>query len=866
MLKEKCCMENIKLKGGEMYISKNSTDTYRVYGGAVLVYIVHLIENEAVRRTFIYEANIGEVLPSFNYVEEMEDMHLAFAFVALEKAELEIIANGASEDLQEKFAKKAKIICFDEEGFEQGLAEQYNMNIVKEDAFIHTTKIEQKQAYENSLNVIYNLFHKKHKVSGRTDSNNLMYDAVAFLCRSEHIDIVPIEKVKAGGKKDISVNDIASLSHFMCRSVTLPEDWYKLDLGALIVYETNEDNKSKKPYACVPKSPTKYWLYDPDPKNGGKRVLKKADAIKMSPNADMIYRPFKEESLGLKEIVKFALQSIKFYDVALVLLLTFIGSVIGLLLPVLNQKLYDDLIPIGAANALMQICFVILACEVGNIAFSIVNELSSFRMESRIIYDVQSATYNRLFNLPESFLREYDSADLGQRALSVSSFVSSVLGILFGTVLSGIFSFVYLFRMFGYSRQLTSASVIMMVIYAVVIVFMSLKVAKYSKETMEIDAMANSKMYQFVKGIAKIRIAGVEDRALYEYLKLYTKECGINMKSGLVHIAANTFGFVSNCVFTLIMYYMMIHNGLNISMGSFIAFSSAFGLFSAAMMEVVYSFLDIFYLKPLYERIKPILETKPEFDNSAELPGDLSGDIELSNVTFSYSAEDKPVLNDLSLHIKENEYVGIVGSSGCGKSTLFKLLLGFERPQKGKVYYDGKDIENIDKRELRKKMGVVLQDGRLISGSIYENITITAPNTSIERVNEVLEDVGLMEDVYDSRKMPMGVNTLVDENSSTISGGQRQRILIARAIVGKPKILLFDEATSALDNNTQAEVCRTLKKLDSTKIVIAHRLSTVKDCDRIIVMDGGNIVEEGNYEELMAQKGRFFEMASRQIA
>ena len=285
----------------------------------------------------------------------------------------------------------------------------------------------------------------------------------------------------------------------------------------------------------------------------------------------------------------------------------------------------------------------------------------------------------------------------------------------------------------------------------------------------------------------------------------------------------------------------MIHSQVDLTIGAFMGFMTAFGSFSGAMMQVVSSFLDVNSVIPAYKRCKPILDALPECEEDTILPGTLSGNIEVSNITFGYDVEAEPVLNDLSFQIGEGEYIGIVGASGCGKSTLLKLLLGFEKPQQGKIFYDGKDIDSMDKRELRKKFGVVLQDGNLISGSIYENIIITSPSSSMKRVEQVIEEVGLKKDLED---MPMGLHTVLSENSGTISGGQQQRILIARAIVGKPRILFFDEATSALDNVTQSMVCESLGKLNATRIVIAHRLSTVIDCDRIFVMDKGKIVEQ----------------------
>lgn len=253
----------------------------------------------------------------------------------------------------------------------------------------------------------------------------------------------------------------------------------------------------------------------------------------------------------------------------------------------------------------------------------------------------------------------------------------------------------------------------------------------------------------------------------------------------------------------------------------------------------------------------------PDYEEHEQIPEQLSGNIEMSHVYFSYNKDREPVLRDISFAAKPGEYIGIVGPSGCGKSTLMKMLLGFESPDQGKIYFDGYDITRLNKRELRKKMGVVLQDGKIFAGSIYENITLSSPELGMDRIRETIAAVGLESDIA---MMPMGIHTYLSEGGGTISGGQQQRILIARAILGDPKILLFDEATSALDNVMQEMVCESLEKLQATRIVIAHRLSTIRNCDRILVMDQGQIVEEGSYDQLMEQKGLFYALASRQIS
>ena len=259
--------------------------------------------------------------------------------------------------------------------------------------------------------------------------------------------------------------------------------------------------------------------------------------------------------------------------------------------------------------------------------------------------------------------------------------------------------------------------------------------------------------------------------------------------------------------------------------------------------------------------VQPILETEPELDEDRHVVTRLRGSIELNNVSFHYNDKMPNVLDDLSLKIRPGQYVAIVGKTGCGKSTLMRILLGFEKPQKGVVYYDGKDISYMDLKSLRQKIGVVMQNGKLFQGDIYSNITICAPQLTLDEAWEAAEMVGIAEDI---RRMPMGMNTLISEGQGGISGGQRQRIMIARAIAPKPQILMFDEATSALDNITQKMVSESLNNLKCTRIVIAHRLSTIRHCDRIIVLNEGKIVEDGTYEELLEKKGYFSELVERQ--
>jgi ATP-binding cassette subfamily C protein len=308
--------------------------------------------------------------------------------------------------------------------------------------------------------------------------------------------------------------------------------------------------------------------------------------------------------------------------------------------------------------------------------------------------------------------------------------------------------------------------------------------------------------------------------------------------------------------------YLMAQPGMKpFTTGEFLAFLAAFTQFLTATLLMSSSVVSVLNIVPLYERAQPIFHTLPEVSAAKSTPGDLRGDIEISHVTFRYKPNTPPILRDISVSVQTGRFVAFVGPSGSGKSTLFRLLLGFETPESGAIYYDGQDLAGLDIQEVRRQMGVVLQNGRLVNADIFTNIVGSAPLT-MEDAWEAVRLAGMEPDI---RQMPMGMHTVIGEGGGSLSGGQRQRLMIARAIVGKPRVILFDEATSALDNETQSCVSRSLEKLQATRIVIAHRLSTVMNADCIYVMDKGVVVQSGTFTELMAQGGLFHELAKRQL-
>lgn len=848
-------MEQMQLKGRTIFFTEKKECAYQVVSGNVLVYIVPYENQKSGRRLLLHEAKEGEQIPAL-YIESERLGSWCFGLVALDEAVLEEVVPEHMDDIKEQFCRSAEILWFSAEEFEEQMIEQFNINKVKEEGYLYSVTLEQARTKERGFRIIWDMFQKKSDKFQTARSGNEVYDAVAYLCDYMNIPIADYEKIKESCKRKLTVYDIARISRFSFREVNLEHGWHREQGGPLLAYL----QENHEPIVCIPNHAGGYFAYRASDET--KTVITEAYAQTLEVRAVMCYRPFPMKKMNLKDFIVFGMQAVPKTDFIFMFVLAFLATCISLVIPKIMQILYDYFIPMYEKNGLIQLCMLALACSIGNLSFVMVQNLTVFRSMSVMEYTVQSAVYDRLFHFPVDFFRKYESAELAQRTLGLSSTFKVMANVGMKAVMSAVFSFLSLIQMYTYSKALAVRGFFLVLLVFLIGSVIAYKQLACEEQKMELEGELSSLMFQFLNGIAKIRISGVENRALVEYLRPYAKVQQLNRKKEKMSLGANILLQVSSVLFSVVFYYLIIHQKMDMPVGVFAAFLTAFGTFSGAVLGMVSIFLSVSAVVPAYKRGKVILETLPEYEEDTILCGTITGAIEVNNLSFAYEETSGNVLNNLSFHIKSGEYIGIVGSSGCGKSTLLKLLLGFEKAQQGNIYYDGKGIDSMDKQELRKKFGVVLQEGDLISGSIYDNIVATTANPTMKKVEKVIREVGLEDDI---KQMPMGIHTILSENSTTISGGQKQRILIARAIASNPKILFFDEATSALDNVTQKMVCDTLEKLKATKIVIAHRLSTIMNCDRIFVMDAGEIVEQGTYEQLMEQKGRFYQLAVRQM-
>lgn len=649
---------------------------------------------------------------------------------------------------------------------------------------------------------------------------------------------------------------IARTSRVRTRQVALKGEWYHHDHGPLLAFL----EEGKRPVAIIPVSPRKYTLYDPAA--GAHSAVTSEIADSLAPFAYTFYRPLPDRVLKAWDIFRLALHRCS-GDIWMVLCVATLGAILGLLTPIATGIIISTIIPEASRSELGQIAFILIACALATSMFDITKGVALLRIESKMDTSMQSGVMDRLLSLPVAFFRNFTAGDLSDRVMGINTIRQIISGVTTLAILAGIFSSFNFLLLFYYDWRLAIVACVVAFIGILVTCLISYISVHYQRKLNGIQGKIAGMVLQFIMGISKLRISGTEDRAFALWAREFTEKKRVAYKSGIVRGVLTTFnsGFPILASMAIFAWVVMGSTTL-MNVGTFAAFNSAYISFQNALLQMTMAFMAVLNIIPLYERAKPILQTLPEADVTKANPGELAGSIEVSHVLFRYSPQGPLILNDVSLQIRPGEFIALVGGSGSGKSTLLRLLLEFEVPESGTIYYDNKDLSTLDIREVRRQIGVVLQNGRVMGGDIFKNI-IGSSNLTVDDAWEAARMAGFDEDI---RQMPMGMHTVISAGGGTLSGGQRQRLLIARAIVRRPRILFFDEATSALDNRTQEVVSQSLEKLQATRVVIAHRLSTIITAHRIYVLDKGRLVQSGSYEELINQKGLFAELAKRQMA
>lgn len=639
----------------------------------------------------------------------------------------------------------------------------------------------------------------------------------------------------------------------MRRTVRLEDGWYRDAIGVML----GSFRESGKAVALIPGGLSGYTYYDPE--TGRRKRIGRKEQYLFGEEAVVFYKPFPLKKLSLSALTGYIVRTLSASDYIMIALATLALSLLGMLSPVISKLLFAQVLPSGSVRLLMAMAVFSVCVSVSMLLVSTVRDMLLARIGTKLSISVDAAAMMRIMSLPADFFGSYSAGELANRVSQIGVLCRMLVSTVLSTGFTSLFSLIYISQIFAYAPALVAPALVVILATVVLSLLSSLIQMKVSARQMELSGKESGMTYALISGIQKIKLAGAEKRAFARWGELYAESARLAYDPPVFLKLNSVISLAISLTGTIVMYYMAVRSG--VSVADYYAFSTAYGMVSGAFMSLAGIALSAAQIRPILAMVKPFFDEVPEISDGKQVLTRLSGGIELSHVSFRYSDDMPLVIDDLSLKIRPGQYVAIVGKTGCGKSTLLRLLLGFEKPQKGAVYYDGRDLEKIDLRSLRRRIGVVTQNGKLFQGDIYSNIVISAPWLTQQDAWEAAELAGIAEDI---RKMPMGMNTVISEGSGGISGGQKQRLMIARAVAPKPRVLMFDEATSALDNVTQKKVSDALEQLKCTRIVIAHRLSTIRQCDRIIVLDNGKIAEDGTYDELIAADGAFAELVARQ--
>ena len=639
----------------------------------------------------------------------------------------------------------------------------------------------------------------------------------------------------------------------MSRSVTLDKGWYRHAVGAMLG-TLKEDGSA---VALIPGMLSGYTLINI---KTGKQIRINGKTEKLiDKEAFCFYDAFPQRALSIRDLLKFMVGQLSTSDIVMYFALMGFSIALGFLSPMITKWLFGVVIESGSVKLLISLAVFTICYAISLLCFNVFRSLINSRIATKQDIAVQAAVISRIVNLPPAFFKQYSASEVVQRSGYVSKLCSTLFNSICMTGLTSLFSLVYIGQIFVFAPSLVVPALLVTAATLTLSLIISFAQVGITRDAMEQSVKTGALTYSTISGIQKIKFSGAEKRMFSRWAREYAKGAQFQYNPPMFLKVNGTISLIVSLAGTIIMYAVAIKS--HVSVADYYAFNSAYAMVSSAFMSLSSIIITVVNMKPALKMAKTVMEAEPEIHKEKETVVELKGGIELSHVSFRYDEEMPYVIDDLSLKIEPEEYVAIVGTTGCGKSTLVRLLLGFETPQKGMITYDKKDISRLDLQSLRRKIGSVMQGAKLLPADIYSNIALAAPQITLEKAWEVAEIAAIADDI---RQMPMGMNTIITEGSGGISGGQKQRLMIARAIASDPKILIFDEATSALDNVAQKKVSDAIDSMKCTRIIIAHRLSTVQHAGRIIYLDGGRIVEDGTYEELIAKNGYFAELVERQ--
>ncbi|MCM3301889.1 NHLP bacteriocin export ABC transporter permease/ATPase subunit [Streptomyces pseudogriseolus] len=681
------------------------------------------------------------------------------------------------------------------------------------------------------------------------------YAACELVARAAGITLAPPAQSGTGADRLDPVEQVALASRLRTRVVRLEGRWWRDDVGPLV----GRRALSGAPVALLWRRGGYVSVH---PSTGRETPVEKANAEEFEPRAVMFYRPLPERGLSPLRLMRFCMGGTR-GDLTGLVLSGLVTVVLGALVPLATGRVLGEYVPKAQTDLIVQVCLAVMLSSVVAAAFMLLQNLTLLRLEGRVEATLQPAVWDRLLRLPTRFFTERSTGELASAAMGISAIRRMLAGVGPTVTQSVTVGAVNLALLLWFSVPMALAAMGMLVVIAGVFLGLGLWQVRWQRRLVVLTNKLNNQAFQTLRGLPKLRVAAAENYAYAAWASQFARSRELQQKAGRIKNLTAVLGAVYLPLCTLGMFMLLAGPARgSMTAAEFLTFNTSVTMVLTSVTQLTGSFVSAVAALPLFEQIKPVLDATPEVRVASTRPGPLTGAIEARRVSFRYTDDGPLVLDDVSFEARPGEFVAVVGPSGCGKSTLLRLLIGFDRPLSGSVLYDGQDLAALDRSAVRRQCGVVLQHAQPFTGSIMDVICGSEPYTP-EEAMAAAEMAGLAEDI---RRMPMGLHTIVS-GSGAVSGGQRQRLMIAQALIRRPRILFFDEATSALDNETQRTVIESTKALRATRIVIAHRLSTVLDADRVVVMEAGKVVQQGTPAELLADtRGRLHELVRRQLA
>ncbi|MDE2904602.1 MAG: ATP-binding cassette domain-containing protein [Acidobacteriota bacterium] len=685
-----------------------------------------------------------------------------------------------------------------------------------------------------------------------------LLEALRIIGRHEGIDFKWPARADASDPAEL-LGQVLDASGVRARRVRLAQDdrWWIGNSGAMLAFRAEDD----RPVALLPGVLGRYREVDSAGRRSAAVTAKRAESLR--PDAWLFYQPLGSAAVGPRDLLRLARKGAA-ADTMRLVMAGLLGGLVMLLPALVLGFVADDVIPSGEANHLYVASAALAAAALIGTLLHVLQGMALMRIEGRAASRVEAAFWDRMLRLSPGFLQRYPAGELAMRGMTFQTLRNAVQGVVANAMLSIVFLLPAFILMFFYDATLGGVALAFALVSLIATVTLGLRQISPHGRVVQATQRLTGRLFQLINGVATLRVEGAEGSAFAVWARDYRKQKSAELARGTVegHLQAFSAALPLIAGAVLLVTATLAEHG-TIAVGDFLVVYTVFTVFQAAVARLGASFGAVAAIMPALDQIRPFLAEPPEKTAEGEPVESLGGDVVFDHVSFRYDPDGPLILDDVSIHARPGEFVAIAGESGAGKSTLFRLALGLDEPSGGAVYYDGRDLRHLNIKQVRRRIGAVPQAVQLHPEDVWDNIVGDYEDATAEDAWRAARLAAVDKEIA---AMPMGMLTCVGAGAGVTSGGESQRIMIAHALLRNPRILLLDEATNWLDNDSQATVMQNLAGLTSTRIVIAHRLSTLRQADRIYVMQAGRVVEDGSYAELMEREGVFRNLVRRQVA